>query len=184
MAVQVYKPTREPNEVLQMFARQSEEALRKHFRVQRIWPFEVYPGYIDKLEEHDDWQKPTGQAYKSISVTSRADKSSASLTLSFVEHLRFVDMGTMWQWVEKDGKMRRRTLTFEEVQHEKPAKPDRRYVNNWVVATGETHRPILMMETRHLQARMTNYYQDYWGKELVFNILETVGKFDDLNITL
>lgn len=168
-----------------MFAKQSEDAIRKHFRVQKIWPFEVYPGYKQELEEHDDWEKPTGRAYKSIRVTSNATPANASITVNFTEHLRFVDMGTMWYWTGPKGHKVRRTLHFDEqVQHDRKANANRRYVNNWVVMEGETHRPILMMETRHIQARLTNYFEDYWGKELTFNILETIGKFDGLNFTL
>lgn len=168
MAVQLYQPRSKPNAVLRLFAQQAGTAIREHFRVQKVFPYEVYPGYKEQLKDYPEDERPTGAGFRSIHVTSDATPGSESITISFLEHLRFAEMGTMWRWVAGH----RTTLKFDQVEHDRRAKFDRRYVTRWSTKQGETHRPIIMMEARHVQARMTNYFQDYWGKELEFNVLQ------------
>ena len=45
MAVQTENPRRPMNVVLRSFVRQSVQRLQDDFRVQKIWPYEIYPGF-------------------------------------------------------------------------------------------------------------------------------------------
>lgn len=173
MAVQIYKPRKPTNVVLRMFAMQTTANLRRNMRTQHVWPELIYPGF-DKVNEERKRQGSwfaTGLGAKSFSWSYSAVPGNESITISFNDYLRFVDMGV--------GQGR----TFEDVQHERKARHKVRYVKVWSTVGGETHRPAIMMEMRHLQNRMTNYFQDTLGQDVAFEIVKTIdGMGINLNI--
>ena len=66
MAVQLEKPRRPVNVVLKSFARQAVTALRRNFATQRVFPYEVYPGYKainEQRKQKGQWYS-TGEGFK------------------------------------------------------------------------------------------------------------------------
>ena len=55
----------------------------------------------------------------------------------------------------------------------KKARYNLRYVGAWKPSTGQSHRPAIAMEFRHLATRLENYVQDFYCKTAEFQILET-----------
>ena len=137
MAVVVGRPRRPVNEVLKMFAEQTKEDFTINFMTQRIWPYEVYPGYaeVNKRREKEGRWFSTGKGIESFDV--------------WVEN---ADLGAgIWG-------------DAQDIQRNKKADHVIRY-NKWNVGRKRTHRPAIMMQLRHLQTRMRNYASDFYGYE-------------------
>ena len=174
MAVQISTPQRPVNVVLRSFARQAATALRRNLATQHVFPYEVYPGYKQVNEERKKkgmWYS-TGEGYKSIQTRVVSTPGNETIVLSFRDYLRYVDMGV--------GLGR----TFEEVRHEKKARYNKRYIAFWDTNYKDTHRPTIMMEARHVQARMQKYFEDYYGRELHTTIYRTFSGLSSLDITV
>jgi hypothetical protein len=95
-----------------------------------------------------------------------------TIRIEFLDHLRFVDMGTA------GGKK------IETIQRQRKAKHNKRYVAIWDSRGGDQHRPSIMREARHIEARMTNYLQDFYGREVQAVVYKTFAgmKAIDLNV--
>ena len=174
MAVQLEKPRRPVNVVLKSFARQAVTALRRNFATQRVFPYEVYPGYKainERRKQKGQWYS-TGEGFKSFQSHVISTPGNESIVISFRDYLRFVDMGV--------GQGR----TYDEVRHDKKARYDKRYIAFWDTHDKETHRPSIMMEARHVQFRMQNYFEDYYGRELETVIYRTFSRLTPLSLNL
>lgn len=180
MAVQLDKPRRPINVVLRSFARQAVQQLESDFRTQHIYPYEIYPGYKQVNERRrmkamagsGDWYA-TGQGINSFQYeVMSATEGNETIRIEFLDHLRFVDMGTA------GGKK------IETIQRQRKAKHNKRYVAIWDSRGGDQHRPSIMREARHIEARMTNYLQDFYGREVQAVVYKTFAgmKAIDLNV--
>ena len=111
--------------VANLFKDQTIAQLQNNFMTQRIWPYEVYPGYHvdnERRRLEGGWFA-TGEGVKSFSGdVVEADEQTGTVTLS---------------------------------------------------STGQSHRPAIAMEFRHLATRLENYVQDFYCKTAEFQILET-----------
>ena len=174
MAVQIEKPRRPINVVLRSFARQSVQQLQADFRTQRIFPYEIYPGFAkinEYRKQHGSWYA-TGQGVKSFQYeVMDASIAGATIRIEFLDHLRFVDMGTA------GGKK------IETVQRSRKARHNKRYVAIWDSRDGDTHRPSIMREARHLQARVSNFFQDMLAEEVQVQVYRTFSGMKAIDLT-
>lgn len=175
MATQLEKPRRPVNVVLRSFARQAVQTLESNLRTQHVWPTEIYPGFArvnEYRKEHGQWFA-TGEGARSFTFeVMSAATGNETIRIEFNHYLRFVDMGV--------GKGR----PFDVVEHERKARYRRRYVSIWNSRDADTHRPAIMMEARHLEARMQNYLEDYYGREVNTTIYRTFSGLGAIDLTL
>ena len=152
--------------VANLFKDQTIAQLQNNFMTQRIWPYEVYPGYHvdnERRRLEGGWFA-TGEGVKSFSGdVVEADEQTGIITLSFKfnDYLQYVDIGV--------GAGRK----ADDVERGKKARYNLRYVGAWKPSTGQSHRPAIAMEFRHLATRLENYVQDFYCKTAEFQILET-----------
>ena len=174
MAVQIEKPRRPINVVLRSFARQSVQQLQADFRTQRIYPYEIYPGFAkinEYRKQHGSWYA-TGQGVKSFQYeVMDSSIAGATIRIEFLDHLRFVDMGTA------GGKK------IETVQRSRKARHNKRYVAIWDSRDGDTHRPSIMREARHLQTRVSNFFQDMLAEEVQVQVYRTFSGMKAIDLT-
>lgn len=175
MAVQIEETRRPPNVVLRMFARQAVTSLQRNMQTQHVWPTEIYPGFKQVNEyrkQHGGWYA-TGNAAKSFQSEVGSTPGSEYIRIEFNHYLRFVDMGV--------GKGR----PLESVERGKKARHTKRYVNMWYPSGGESHRPAIMMEARHVETRMQNYFEDFFGRELSVQVIRAFSNIKlDLNLMI
>ena len=175
MAVQIEKPRRPINVVLRSFARQSVQTLEQNFRTQHIWPTEIYPGFAainQQRKERGNWYA-TGRGARSFTYEVMATTpGNETIRIEYNHYLRFVDMGV--------GQGR----TWEDVEHTRKARFRRRYVSIWATRDGDTHRPAIMMEMRHLEGRMQRYLEDYYGREISTQIYRTFSGLHAIDLSL
>jgi hypothetical protein len=172
-------PTRPVNEMLKIFARQTKEDFVINMMTQRIWPYEVYPGYKavnEKRKQQGSWYS-TGKGVKSFDVwVENADPFHMTMVAEYMEYLKYVDIGVGF-WGESS-----------DIERGKKANHLLRY-NKWPntakkqgnMHTGKSSRPAFMMQLRHLQTRMRNYAVDFYGYE---GLGKTFGMIDGLEIDL
>ena len=152
--------------VADLFKDQTIAQLKNNFMTQRIWPYEVYPGYHvdnERRRLEGGWFS-TGEGLKSFDGdVIEADENTGIVTLSFKfnDYLQYVDIGV--------GAGRK----ADDVERGKKARYNVRYVGSWKPAAGRSHRPAIAMEFRHLATRLENYMQDFYCKTAEFQILET-----------
>lgn len=130
---------------LRLWAQDTLDNIRRNFAVQKVFPFEVRPGYLEYNKNVKRGWKSTGAAYDSF-VAQIRDAAPDHLRMDFLYryYMNFVDIGT--------GPGR----PAERVQRNTAAQNTRRYTE-WVPKEGKTHRPVTSMEFRHLARRMTRY---------------------------
>ena len=175
MATQIETSRRPINVVLRSFARQSVQSLERNFRTQHVWPTEIYPGFAAvnaARKARGDWFA-TGKGARSFTYEVMSSGSgNETIRIEYNHYLRFVDMGV--------GQGR----PFEKVEHDRKARYQRRYVSIWDSRDGDTHRPAIMMEMRHLQGRMQRYLEDYFGREVSVQIYRTFSGLHAIDLTL
>ena len=154
------------SKVMQDFVTQTENQMRWNMQTQKVWPTEVYPGYAQinaNRKAKGQWYS-TGEGEKSIRAKLVSADSVGDLTIkiSFLDHLRFADMGvgmgTKWEDVETAKKVNYRN----------------RYIRKWERPQGKSHRPALMPEVRHLGTRIRNYLADFYGYTEPLNIIKNL----------
>ncbi len=147
-----------------MFAEQTEEQLRINLMTQRIWPYEVYPGYAKKNAERaaKGWSHSTGEGAKSFNVyVQNANPYEMTLIAEYNDYMKYVDIG-VGAWGHA-----------EDIDRSKKAKYERRY-NKWDTRKRKTHRPAIMMELRHVLRRMRDYAVDFYGYEGLGVVIEAL----------
>ncbi len=175
MATQIETPRRPINVVLRSFARQSVQQIRRDFRTQHIWPYEIYPGFAKVNEERKkrgDWYA-TGNGIDSFQYeVMSSSEGNETIRIEFLSYLRFVDIGTA------GGRK------ADTVSRDRKARYNRRYVRIWDSRDGETHRPSIMREMRHIQSRMQRYLEDYYGREVIVKTYRTFSGMKAIDINL
>lgn len=166
MAVQ-WKPNRRPiNAVISQFVVEAQQQIETNLFTQRIWPNEVYPGYT-AVNAHrkslGEWYS-TGEGAQSFegNVVHADQAGNITVTFSFLDYMRFVDMGV--------GSGTR----LGEVDSQRKARYQNRYVSSWDRRVGKSQRPAIMMEMRHIQSRITNYVQDTLGYQGMAYIVDNI----------
>ena len=160
--------------VANMFKEQTLDAIENNLMTQKIWPYEVYPGYKmtnDRRRQEGGWFS-TGQGARSFEGSViEADENSGRVLMKFRynDYMDFVDMGV--------GAGRKAT----DVDRAKKANYRRRYINKWIPSAGASHRPAISMEFRHLASRIQSYCFDFYGTELEYRVLNT---FDGLTLNV
>lgn len=164
MAVKLDKPQRPINQVLAQFASELRQALQGNLQTQKIWPTEVYPGYAQLnawRRDHHKWHS-TGEGATSFTTEVHSGTGNETIILRYNDYLRYVDMGvgqgTKW----------------EDVEAERKARFNKRYISVWERDGGDSHRPAIMMEMRHLEGRMARYFEDFYGREVVTTIYNSI----------
>ena len=174
MAVQIEKPRRPVNVVLRSFARQSVQQLQTDFAIQHIWPTEIYPGFAQvnaERKRRGQWYA-TGRGINSFQYEVSTAGGNHTIRVEFLDYLRFVDMGTA------GGR------SVEDVRRERKARYNRRYVKIWDAGDGQSHRPSIMREMRHLATRMQTYLTDFYGMEVNAVIYKSFANIESLNMNL
>lgn len=167
-------PTLPLRYVANMFKEQTLDAIENNLMTQKIWPYEVYPGYKmtnDRRKQEGGWFS-TGQGARSFEghvVEADEDKGRVTLSFRYNEYMKFVDMGV--------GAGRK----ADDVERAKKANYKRRYINKWIPSAGVSHRPAISMEFRHLASRLQSYCYDFYGNELEYRVLNT---FDGLGVVI
>lgn len=173
MAVKWKQRTRPLNRVIAEFVTDAVSQLHTNLFTQRIWPNEVYANYaaINRVRQLNGQWYSTGEGEKSIEGrVVRADEAgNITVAFSFLDYLRFVDMGVG------------QGTSYGQVDSAKKARYQSRYVSSWDRRHGRSQRPAIMMEMRHVQRRITEYIQDYFGYEGQAYLLDNL---DGLNINI
>lgn len=178
MATKIYKPLKPLNEFIGDWMAQTEDDLQQMFQVQKIYPLEVYKGWLKenarrkryamKHPEKDVWYS-TGQGVKSIQarVIRANSPSDIAVGISHLEHMKFADMGVnAWE-------------ALGDVDTAKKARYNSRYISSWIPSMGKTHRPGIMYKARGLQARMANYLADFYGQSAEIRFLQATSMLEE-----
>lgn len=157
--------------IADLFKQQTLQQLGINMMTQRIWPYEVYPGYRVRNERRKTlggWVS-TGEGIKSFEGSViEADEDTGMVTMAFRynDYMQYVDIG-VGAW----GKA-------EDIERNRKVRYRNRYAN-WVPGGGKTHRPAIQPELNHLLTRLENYVSDFYGKKYEFKMLDT---FQDLTL--
>ena len=157
--------------IADLFKEQTLQQLKINMMTQRIWPFEVYPGYRvrnERRRQEGGWYS-TGEGIKSFEGSVvEADEETGMVTMSFRynDYMQYVDIG-VGAWGKADDIERNRKVRYRN-----------RYAN-WVPSGGKTHRPAIQPELNHLLTRLEDYVSDFYGKRYEFKMLDT---FQDLTL--
>lgn len=171
MARRIQEPVIPMRTVISDFHRQTLLQLRANFITQKIFPYEVYPHYLEINQirkKRGEWYS-TGEGIRSLDGdVVRADEAGLiTLQYTFNDYLQYVDIGV-------GGKTK-----SDDVERNKKVRYRSRYISRWDRSEGRSHRPGIMPEFRHLQTRIRDYLMDFYGHEGEIEILNT---FDGLNV--
>lgn len=163
--------------VANMFKEQTLKQLVANMQTQRIWPYEVYPGYKEENEYRRQqaeraWlngkQGPwfsTGEGIKSFEgevIEANEDSGMVTMVFKYNEYMQYVDIGVM-QGVHAEDVNRSKKIQFKN-----------RYISRWAPRAGSSHRSIMQPEFNHLLTRIEGYVQRYYDAKLDFEIKETL----------
>jgi len=157
--------------IADLFKQQTLSQLGINMMTQRIWPYEVYPGYRVRNERRKTlggWVS-TGEGIKSFEgsvIEADEDTGMVTMAFRFNDYMQYVDIG-VGAW----GKA-------EDIERNRKVRYRNRYAN-WVPSGGKTHRPAIQPELNHLLTRLENYVSDFYGKKYEFKMLDT---FQDLTL--
>ena len=104
MAVKLYNPMKPLNEEIKGWMQQAEEELQGNFKVQRIYPTEIYQGWLKENQRRKEYAQKhpgkdvwysTGKGVQSIQtkVVSASDPNNITVAISHLQHMMFADMG-------------------------------------------------------------------------------------------
>lgn len=166
------KPVMRLNNAMNLFFEQTLVQLKANYLTQHIWPSEIYPGFAEvnrKRKEKGDWYS-TGEGYKSFEgkiIKKPSSKSNHLIaSIRYNDYLSYAELGVGAG--TKHGT----------VDRSKKANFKVRYARVWDRKEGKSHRPAILMEARHLQTRMRDYYADYVGgrvtSEIAYAIPDTI----------
>lgn len=153
--------------VANMFKEQTLKQLVANMQTQRIWPYEVYPGYKEENEyrrQHGGWYS-NGDGIKSFEgevIEADEDTGMVTMAFKFNDYMQYVDIGVM-QGVKSDDVNRSKKIQFKQ-----------RYINRWAPRAGSSHRSIMQPEFNHLLTRIEGYVQRYYDAKLDFQIKKTL----------
>lgn len=162
--------------VANMFKEQTLKQLVSNMQTQRVFPYEVYPGYIQENEYRRQaaeraWMQgkqgpwfSTGEGVKSFEgEVIEADEATGMVTMAFRynDYMQYVDIGVM-QGVKADDVNRSKKIQFKN-----------RYISRWAPRSGSSHRSVMQPEFNHLLTRLEGYVQQRYDAKLDFQIKET-----------
>ena len=153
--------------VANMFKEQTLKQLTANMQTQRVWPYEIYPGFHTINEyrrQRGEWYAK-GEGVRSFEgIVYEADEDTGMVTMGFRfnDYMQYVDIGV--------GAGRK----AEDVDRAKNVAFKQRYVSSWMPSTGKSHRPGIRPELNHLLTRLENYVQSYYNAKLDFKIMETI----------
>lgn len=162
-------------EKLQYMGEETIEAIRKNFKTQGIYPFEAYPGYLDRNSKTSSrsWRS-SGAAFDSFYFQIQDAANSwdisvrdARIDFFFNYYMKFVDMG-----VNKHTRIGdvNRTLTADH---------NIKYME-WLGNRGSTQRPAIMMEFRHQARRLGYYMANRYKYDVQIGVIETLEDLSPL----
>ena len=154
------------------FKEQTLGQLKANMQTQRVFPYEIYPGFQTVNEyrkqraggNHNKGWFADGNGVNSFEgVVYQADENTGMVTMGFRfnDYMQYVDIGV--------GAGRK----AEDVDRSKNVKFKQRYISKWNPAGGATHRPGIRPELNHLLTRLESYVQRYYDAKLDFKIQET-----------
>ena len=157
--------------IADLFKEQTLLQLKINLMTQRIWPYEVYPGYrvVNERRKLLGGWVSTGEGAQSFEGSViEADEDTGMVTMSFRynDYMQYVDIG-VGAW----GKA-------EDIERNRKVRYRNRYAS-WVPSGGKTHRPAIQPELNHLLTRLEDYVSDFYGKKYEFKMLDT---FQDLTL--
>ena len=160
--------------IADLFKNQTLQQLEINMMTQRVWPFEVYPGYRVVNERRrvmggDDAWVSTGEGIKSFEgEVIEADEETGIVTMAFRynDYMQYVDIGV--------GAGRK----HDDVERGRKVRYRNRYTQ-WQPSSGKSHRPAIQPELNHLLTRLEDYVADFYGKKYEFKMLDT---FQDLTL--
>ena len=153
--------------VANMFKDQTLKQLIANMQTQRVWPYEIYPGFHTVNEyrrQRGEWYAK-GEGVRSFEgIVYEADEDTGMVTMGFRfnDYMQYVDIGV--------GAGRK----AEDVDRAKNVAFKQRYVSSWMPSTGKSHRPGIRPELNHLLTRLEGYVQSYYDAKLDFKIMETI----------
>ena len=160
---------------LELWTKETLEALRRNFRTQGIFPVgEVYGGWFEKNAntKGSTWHS-TGAGFDSfyfhvLHASEQFDVGVRDWGVEYVYdyYLKFVDMGV--------GKDR----PIDKVNRRLSATHDVRYMSSWNPSEGSTQRPAIMMEFRYQAARMRRYMANRYKYDAQVLVLNTIDGLD------
>ncbi len=171
MAIKLYSDVRPLNEVIGGWMSQAQDELQANFQTQRIYPAEIYKGWLEENERRKAYAKKhpgkdvwysTGEGVKSIEarVIRANGPSDITVGISHLTHMMFADMGVgIWG-------------DYEDINRGRKARPNVRYLTSWVPSMGQTHRPGIMFKARTIQRRMENYLMNFYGMEVEARLIQ------------
>lgn len=172
MPIRDYRKPISARQKMEMIIHDTLIAIENNFETQRIFPYEVYPGYTQINQEAgtNSW-KSTGKGMKSFRGVVVADKvTNSRIDFFYDRHLDFIDMGV--------GKGR----PIKDVERRLSADHKIRYME-WNAKEGSTQRPAIAIEFRHQTKRM----RDYWAERFKFDaqcvlVMGLEGSFEDFTL--
>lgn len=125
---------------LELWAKDTLEAIKANFSTQRVYPFEPYPQYAEKNKRNTDHNR---HAFDTLfaQVREYAGGDSFKIDFFFNYYLYFVDMGVG------------RAQPISKVSRSRNAQHDQRYAE-WRNKGDRQSRPILNMEFNHQRRRL------------------------------
>jgi len=157
--------------IAELFKQQTLQRLQINMMTQRVWPYEVYPGYRVRNERRKTlggWVS-TGEGAKSFDgEVIEADEQTGIVTMAFRynDYMQYVDIG-VGTWAKAEDVERSRKVRY------------RNRYTQWKPSGGQTHRPVIQPELNHLLTRLEDYVSDFYGKKYEFRMLDT---FQDLTL--
>lgn len=153
--------------VANMFKDQTLKQLIANMQTQRVWPYEIYPGFHTVNEyrrQRGEWYAK-GEGVRSFEgIVYEADEDTGMVTMGFRfnDYMQYVDIGV--------GAGRK----AEDVDRARNVKFKQRYISRWNPSGGTTSRPGIRPELNHLLTRLEGYVQSYYDAKLDFKIMETI----------
>ena len=158
--------------VVDMFKDQTLAQLKANMQTQRVFPYEIYPGFHTVNEyrrqraggKHENGWWADGEGVRSFEgEVYEADEATGMVTMGFRfnDYMQYVDIGVM------------AGVKAENVDRSKNVKFKQRYIGRWAPFAGKSHRPGIRPELNHLLTRLEGYVQRYYDAKLDFKIQET-----------
>lgn len=170
MATKIFQPTESKEKVLDLYARQAVADIRRGMEVQKVYPKEVYGGWLLENRKRKaangklGWFS-TGQGINSFTYKVVSAENIEEIALTYDEHMFFADLGVGFKRPKED------------VDRSAKARFGKRYVQMWNPPLGKTHRPSIMLNMYRLSGRMEKYIQDFYGREFksyIYSVFEDV----------
>lgn len=178
MATKIYEPLKPLNTFIGDWMQQTEQDLQLHFDTQKIFPKEVYHGWLKENARRkayamahpgkDVWYS-TGKGVQSVQarVIRATSPSDIVVGISHLDYMKFPDMGVgIW-------------ATRDDVQSQRKARHNQRYISAWIPSIGQTHRPGIMFTAHRLQVRIANYLEDFYGSNIGTRIIQATHHLDE-----